>query len=175
MNLWWRLSLRWWKLKRTPPASIWDTVSSEFRVYPTDLDVLGHMNNGRYLTLMDLGRYVLLKRSGWWAEAASRGWFAVVAGQTITYRRELRLGQKFTVSTRVVGFDERWCYLEQVFRVGDTIHAHALVRTRFLKRSGGSVDVEELEAALGGFPTHLRVDDWMRDWTHQTRVPSSPT
>ncbi|WP_061962076.1 acyl-CoA thioesterase [Demequina flava] len=175
MNLWWRLALRWGRARNAPQCSIWDEARTSFRVVPTDLDVLGHMNNGRYLTLMDLGRYDLLKRSGWWDEADERGWFAVVAGQTITYRKELRLGQKFDLTTRVVGFDERWCYLEQRFMVGETVHAHALVRTRFLSKSGGSVAVEDLEEALGGFPDHLRVDAWMREWTHQTRVPSSPS
>ncbi|HEX8430337.1 MAG TPA: thioesterase family protein, partial [Longimicrobium sp.] len=35
-----------------------------FRVFPNDLDVNFHMNNGRYLTLMDLGRLDLLLRLG---------------------------------------------------------------------------------------------------------------
>lgn len=175
MNLWWRLALRWARLKRTSPCSLWDTVDSTFRVVPTDLDVLGHMNNGRYLTLMDLGRYELLKRSGWWEESARRGWFAVVGGQTVTYRKELRVGQRFTLTTRVLGFDDRWCYLEQRFMVGETLHAFAIVRTRFLKRTGGSVPLDEIEEAVGGFPADKRVAPWVREWTHQTRVPSSPS
>ena len=35
-----------------------------FRVWPNDLDTNLHMNNGRYLTLMDLGRLDLLLRNG---------------------------------------------------------------------------------------------------------------
>ena len=31
---------------------------------PTDLDILRHMNNGRYLSLFDLGRWDLLIRTG---------------------------------------------------------------------------------------------------------------
>ena len=30
------------------------------RVWPNDLDTNAHMNNGRYLTLMDLGRFDLM-------------------------------------------------------------------------------------------------------------------
>lgn len=37
-----------------------------FRVWPHDLDPSIHMNNGRYLALMDLGRLDLLIRSGLW-------------------------------------------------------------------------------------------------------------
>ncbi|WP_084101995.1 thioesterase family protein [Demequina sp. NBRC 110051] len=175
MNLWWRLL--WLRLRlrahRSEPLSLWDEAVTPFRVVPTDLDVLGHMNNGRYLTLMDLGRLDLMVRSGFWADLQRRAWFPVVAGQTITFRKELRLGTRFDLHTRVIGLDERWGYLEQRFMVGDTVHAHALVRTRFLRRSGGTVDHDDLEAAIGGLPPHLRVDDWMREWTAHTRVPSS--
>ena len=31
---------------------------------PTDIDLLRHMNNGRYLSLFDLGRWDLLVRTG---------------------------------------------------------------------------------------------------------------
>lgn len=171
MNLWWRLASRWLRMRRPAPASLWDDVVTSFRVVPTDLDVLGHMNNGRYLTLMDLGRYVLLQRSGWWDEFARRGWAAVVAGQTITYRRELRLGQRFDLHSRVLGVDERWVYLEHRFMVGDTVHAHAVVRGLFVRRGGGTVPLEELADAVGGFPDHLSVPTWIDDWTHHTRSP----
>ena len=171
MNLWWRLLRRWIVLMRSRPASLWDEVSVSFTVSPTDLDVLGHMNNGRYLTLMDLGRYELLKRSGWWERLAELGWAAVVAGQTITYRRELRLGQRFDLRTRVLGFDDRWCYLEHRFVVDEVVHAHAVVRGRFVRRAGGTVDIHELEEAVGGFPDHLRVEPWITAWTHHTRSP----
>ena len=64
------------------PLSIWDTAATAFRVAPTDLDLLGHMNNGRYLTIMDLARLDLMTRSGFWARLRRRGWYPVVAGQT---------------------------------------------------------------------------------------------
>ena len=35
-----------------------------FRVWPGDLDLNVHMNNGRYLTVMDLGRLDLMARTG---------------------------------------------------------------------------------------------------------------
>ncbi|WP_084078367.1 thioesterase family protein [Demequina sp. NBRC 110057] len=173
MNLWLRLLLTRLRSRRRARLSLWDEAVTPFRVAPTDLDLLGHMNNGRYLTLMDLGRLDLMIRSGFWADLDTHGWFPVVAGQTITFRKELRLGQRFEIRTRILGLDDRWGYLEQRFCVGDTVHAHALVRTRFLKREGGTVDHDELERAVGGFPAHLRVDDWMREWTRATRVPSS--
>lgn len=80
MNLWWRL-LTWWlrpRVVRPARASLRESVTTSFRVVPADLDVLGHMNNARYLALMDLGRYDILQRCGWWKQFQRRGWYAVV-------------------------------------------------------------------------------------------------
>lgn len=41
-----------------------DESKVNFRVLPNDLDLNFHMNNGRYLTLMDLGRIDYFVRCG---------------------------------------------------------------------------------------------------------------
>lgn len=173
MNLFLRMFLLWLRNLRPEPVGIWDTVTTGFRVAPTDLDVLFHMNNGKYLSILDLGRVDLMQRSGLWKQIARRGWYPVVAGQTITYRRSLRLGQRFELDTRVLGLDDRWIYLEQTFRVGRSVHAQAVVRSRFLKKGGGSVDHDELEEVVGELPAHLQLPEWLRAWTQATRVPST--
>jgi acyl-CoA thioesterase FadM len=170
MNLYFRLLGLWLRSRRRGPLVLWDTAVTPFRVVPTDLDPLGHMTNGRYLTIMDVGRLDLMLRSGFLGKMRRAGWYPVVAGQTITYRRSLQPGQRFEVHTRVVGFDERWGYIEQTFRARSTVYAQAYVRTRFLKRGGGSVDHDELERLAGGFPASLEVPQWLLDWTAATRI-----
>jgi hypothetical protein len=49
------------------------------RVWPIDLDVLGHMNNGVYLSIMDLGRMDLLVRADAWRVLNSHGIYPIVA------------------------------------------------------------------------------------------------
>src|SRR5687768_16441057 len=39
-----------------------DTSVLRFHVWPGDLDFFGHMNNGRFLTLMDSGRFDIMAR-----------------------------------------------------------------------------------------------------------------
>ena len=170
MNLF--LRLLWLRLSahRRGPVSLWDTVSTPFRVAPTDLDPLFHMNNGKYLSLLDLGRVDLMLRSGFWGRLDERGWYPVVAGQTITYRRSLKLWQRFDLHTRVVGLDDRWIYLEQTFAVGQEIYAAAMVRARFLRKTGGSVGHDELEEMTGPFGDHLAVPDWALAWADATKI-----
>ncbi|ASK67016.1 thioesterase [Brachybacterium avium] len=143
---------------------IWDTSHVRFRVNPGDLDVQRHMNNGRYLTLMDLGRMDLMVRSGFWQRITDQGWYPVVAGQTITYRRSLQLWESFDLASRVIGHDDRWIYLEQVFRRDGTVVADAIVRARFLRRSGGSVPMEEALELAGPLPDDLEVPRWVTEW-----------
>ncbi|WP_342372968.1 acyl-CoA thioesterase [Propioniciclava soli] len=170
MNLYGRLLMLLLRWRRRAPVGLWDAVVTRFRVVPTDLDLMAHMNNGKYLTLMDLGRMDLMLRSGFWGTVRAQGWYPVVAGQTITYRRSLRLGQRFELHTKVLGFDERWIFVEQTFRRGEVVHAHAVVRARFLKESGGSVEHDELFALVGDRPA-LDLPAWLVDWTESTKIP----
>jgi acyl-CoA thioesterase FadM len=123
--------------------------STPFRVLPTDLDLLMHVNNGIYLSLMDLGRVDLMRRSGILAGLRSRGWYPVVVAETIQFRRPLTLFQRFAIETSVLGWDDRAFLLEQRFvRDGEQVAA-ALVRARFLAKAGGSVNPADV-LALGG-------------------------
>ena len=83
-----------------------------FRVWPHDLDVSMHMNNGRYWTIMDLGRADLLIRSGAWRSVLRHGWTPVVSAGKIRFRRELRAFRAFTLETRIVAWAETWFVAE---------------------------------------------------------------
>src|SRR5690606_6715636 len=108
-----------------------------------------HMNNARYLALLDLGRMDLMLRSGFWKKITDRGWYPVVTAQTITYKRSLELWQRFELTTRVQGFDERHVYMQQQFHRGGKVIARAVVQARFLRRSGRTVAPSELIELAG--------------------------
>ena len=65
MNLWLRVLWVWLRAKFGAKLGMPSGTSCvELIVLPNDLDTNLHMNNGRYLTLMDLGRLDLFVRSG---------------------------------------------------------------------------------------------------------------
>lgn len=140
---------------------------------PTDLDILRHMNNGRYLSLFDLGRWDLLIRTGLFDEMKRRGWYAVVSSETVTFRKSLQPWQRFDVESRLMGHDDRAVYLEHRAVVDGEVYARAIVRSRMLRRTGGIVTHEELFAAVGkpeGLPD---VEDWIHDWAKASALPST--
>lgn len=161
------------RLRREGPIDPNTVTRMRIRVLPTDIDLLRHLNNGRYLSLFDLGRWDLLTRTGLLRAMTAQRWYAVVAAETITFRRSLELGQRFVLETRLIGHDDRAVYLEHRALVGEEIYARAIIRARILRRSGGTVPHDELFAAVGrpdGLPD---IETWVHDWAEGSALPST--
>jgi len=138
---------------------------------PSDIDILRHMNNGRYLSLFDLGRWDLLIRTGLFDAMKDRGWYAVVSSETITFRKSLQLWQRFEVQSRFIGHDDKALFLEHRAVVGGEVFARAIVRARMLRRTGGTVSNEELFAAVGKPDGVPEIDAWVHDWAAASALP----
>lgn len=121
---------------------------TRMRVLPSDLDVYLHVNNGSYLQMMDVARTHYLADLGAFAALRERGWYPVVAASTMTYKRSMRLGERFTITTRVLGWDERVFYLEQLFDRGTDRVARGLVAGRFLGPAGARIAAPEVAGVL---------------------------
>jgi acyl-CoA thioesterase FadM len=116
MNLWLRLFWLFLTARRRGPLALPDEISRlNFRVWPHDLDLAAHMNNGRYLTMMDLGRLDVLIRSGLWRALVKNKWTPIASAVFIHYRRELRPFQKFHLETRLATWDTTLVVMEQTF------------------------------------------------------------
>jgi len=143
MNLWIRMIrviLRAWMGRRLQAM---DTSVVHFRVWPHDLDLNMHMNNGRYLTLMDLGRLDLMMRNGMGRVVFKEKWMPVAASAMIRFRRSLLPFQVFRLESRVLCWDEKWFYLEQRLIRGERTIAFALLKG-CVRRSGGHVPPDEI-------------------------------
>ncbi len=159
--------------RRRSRLSVLDVAHTPFRVRPTDIDILRHMNNGVYLSMADLGRFDLLIRSGVWKTFNERGWYPVVANQTISYRKSLQLWTKYDLQSKVLGVDERGLYVQQRFVVGGEIHAEMVIRGRFLKKSGGTVTIDELIEATGVDVRALELPAWIQQWAADAALPTN--
>lgn len=118
------------------------------RCWPNDLDSNMHMNNGRYLTIMDLGRLDLILRTGLWPVMRARKWFPVIASAKVSFRRSLNVFETFELTTQVIGWDEKWLYIEHRMERGGKVMAQAFVKGLFLGPDG-KVPMAELVAAAG--------------------------
>lgn len=144
MNLILRLLALSFLSRRRSETSPLGPCRTPFRVWPTDLDVLRHVNNGVYLSLMDLARVDLLSRAGYSSAIRARGWYPVVAAETISFRRSLTVLQRFEIVTDVIGWDDKAFYLTQNFERGGVVVASAVVKARFLARGGERVSPQSI-------------------------------
>ncbi|MEM1231773.1 MAG: acyl-CoA thioesterase [Pseudomonadota bacterium] len=115
MNLYFRLLLRLLASYRAPRISTADETRQWFRVWPHDIDVFGHMNNGRYLQMMDVARTVWMRRCGALGVMRRQRWGAALGGGSIRFRRALKPFARYELTTRLLGWDSRWFYLEHGF------------------------------------------------------------
>jgi acyl-CoA thioesterase FadM len=135
-----------------------------FRVMPHDLDALRHVNNGRFLSILDLGRVDAMLRSGLAAKLRERGWYPVVAAATIQFRKSLTLFQKFDVETQVLGWDSKAFFVGQRFLHQGQVVAQAAIRARFLKKSGGTVEPAAILALAGQGAPSPALPEWVARW-----------
>jgi acyl-CoA thioesterase FadM len=138
------LSARW--RTETPPLG---PCVSHFRVLPNDLDILRHMNNGRYFSILDLARVDLMARSGLWTKLKHAGWYPVVVEESMVFRRSLKVFDRYEVRTEVISWDEKQIVMQQAFWRNDVEVATGIVKARFLKISGGSVPTSDLLKLAG--------------------------
>ena len=151
---------------RASHIAILDESHLSFRVMPGDLDVNVHMNNGRYLALMDLGRFDLLVRAGLLRVALRRRWRPVLGSAMVRFRRSLQPFQPFQLHTRLVCWDDRWFVFEQRFESeghGDRPYAIALARGLFRDHQGNVAPARVLEA-IGINQPSPPVPDHVRRW-----------
>ncbi len=134
-------------LRRHPMGTL--TASTlKMRVWPNDLDTNLHMNNGRYLTLMDLGRFDLMIKCGLLPVIVRQRWYPVAGGAMIRFNRPLHAFEKFTLASDICGWDARWLYFRHDLVSGDKLAATALVRGLF-RCQGRSIPVAELLTSIG--------------------------
>ncbi len=116
MNLWFRLIGLFFTAWRAAPIATTDDVSRvALRVWPSDLDTSLHMNNGRYLTIMDLGRMDWTVRCGLLKIVLRKKWVPVATTVTARFVREMRCWQKFHLETRIVGWLDTQRFFEHRF------------------------------------------------------------
>lgn len=137
MNLFFRL-LRlviflFLRRRRISPFSL---ITQNWRVWLNDLDLNLHMTNSRYWAMMDLGRIELMFDSGMLKRVLQERWAPVVASETLSFCLPLNLGQKYQLTTQMIGWDERSFYIEHVFKIDERIVAKGWVNALFYSRAG---------------------------------------
>jgi len=130
-------------LRPLPPLGVLDEDCVSMRVWPNDIDLNLHLNNARYLSLMDYGRTHLLARTRLLDHIIRSRWQPMVGAAWVTYRRSLPMFSAFRMTSRLICWDDRWFYLEQTFTGRRGLAAVGWIKG-VLRDSDGTVDPQRV-------------------------------
>ena len=135
MNIWLRILM-------TLGRSLFQSKIEPTAVLKTDMIVglteadVRLVSNARYLLFMEVGRLELMLRTGIFRHARRHGWLPLVVAQTIRYKSPLRRFQRFTLTTRLAGWDEKWFFVEHKIERRGRLMAFGLVKCCFKGKDG---------------------------------------
>ena len=125
-----------------------DAATLRFTVLPNDCDLNIHLNAGRFVSFMDIARVELIARMRLLRPVLKRGWRPVVGGLVIRYRRSVLPFERFRITSRVLGWDDKWIYIEHILdRHDGSLAAIGHSRTLFRTKTG-TVPPSELLALM---------------------------
>ena len=165
MNLIFRLLLMLIKSPFKQRMGFFDTCETKFIAVPTDLDLNFHVNNGVFLSLMDLGRIDYILKSRLLKIAFRQSIYPLVASQMIRYNKSINMFSRFIIRTDILGWDEKFFYLKQEFvSLNDEKIAVAVVKARFKSRKTGGVNPADFAVLCNVDPVSPTLPEWVEEW-----------
>jgi acyl-CoA thioesterase FadM len=158
---WLRLARVGLGLISEPKVDLLATTCVHFRVWPNDLDFNVHVNNGRYLALADIGRVHWFVLTGVLGVARRNKAWPMIGDAVAKFRQDLKLFQQFEIRTRLIGWDEKWGFLEHRFVRLDRVIGLVAIRGVF-KGPAGPLDPGVLLAGVAHRAASPELPEWAK-------------
>ena len=137
------------------------------RVLPQDIDLFMELNNGRYVTLLDLGRFSYGAKVNMGKFLKKNNWSLTIVGTYNEYRHRLRLFQKFILETKIIGYDENWFYFFQKIQRNNKTHMASIVKFSYTSSTGLVMPKDVIKAMDLNYNPY-QLPDWVKESTkHQ--------
>ncbi|MEC8102865.1 MAG: acyl-CoA thioesterase [Pseudomonadota bacterium] len=158
-------------IKRNEPAIIpaQGTSVVRQRVWPHQIDFNLHMNNAKYLNVMEAARWTLFRHNGWFKHLFDKRINLVVASLEITFIRELNLFTGYEIHTKLTSWDEKYIYFEQRLMVKGKLYGHALVKMAGVRKGKRALTPEICEAVGVDF-NQAEIKDAITRWSEMTQA-----
>ena len=150
------------------PLGVLDEDVLRMHVWPNDIDLNLHLNNARYLNIMDYARTHLLARTGLLERVVRARYKPMVGAVWITYRRSLPVFSAYTLTSRLVCWDERWFYIEQTFTQRDGLAAVGWVKG-ILRDAQGTVAPQKVIEGVAPGAVSPPMPESIATWNELTR------
>lgn len=151
------------RAKRQPKISPTQKIILPMKVSIFDMDMFGELNNGRFLTLLDLARTDFIIRTNLLKPIRQQGWSVMVGAAYVRYRRRLKVFSKYELHTELLGFDDRWYYFHQETIKNGVVHFSALMRVAVFSKQG-LVPTHTVNETLNITEWPKTLPQWVIDW-----------
>jgi acyl-CoA thioesterase FadM len=151
-----------------PALGVLEEDRVRLRVLPNDIDLNLHLNNARYLCMMDYGRTHLLARTRLLEQILRGRWQPLLGAAWVTYRRSLPVFSAFELTSRMVCWDERWFYIEQTFTGSKGLAAVGWVKG-MVRDGKGSVEPQKAVDAVAPGVVSPPMPAAIATWNELTR------
>lgn len=149
MNLFLRVVLVWIKSWFKPRIGLLDEYVTRFGVWFTDQDMLRHVTNSRFYSLVDVCVIDFFLRSGVLGVLSRNGWTPVVVYKDMKFLKPLRFPARFQVRTHWLGWDDEAVVALHIFERGAVVVAEGYTVARFIDRRGRGLRTGDVAAAFG--------------------------
>lgn len=148
---------------QSPTHHLLDRVSVTQKAGLFDIDYNLHVNNANYLKFMERGRIEQALAAGLFKPMLAGHCRLLVASTEISYIREVRPYQPFTLHTRLIGWDGKYLYYDQRIEKQSVLHTHALVRMAVI--CAGEIITPQAFVNLAGFEAHSpALPEYIETW-----------
>ena len=138
-------------------------------VLPSDIDAFLHMNNSKYMREFDLCRASMAAEIGFIDIVQKHGGFFAMNAGSIRYRRSMKLFQRYTIETQIVGWDDDSIYMEQRMKSKNGF-VSALLLSKFAVRG---ITVEKcISEMCGDFVPSPEPSPDMKAWIESVDLSS---
>ena len=120
-------------LCKKPASKALDRHTIKMRAKLVDLDFNGHVNNSRFLSMMDVGRTHLFFHSEWKELFKKQRILPIATGVDITYLKSLSFGSTCDLTSEIIYWDDRWLYMKQSFVKENDLLAVGAVKLAVMK------------------------------------------
>ncbi|HEU4886558.1 MAG TPA: thioesterase family protein [Thermoanaerobaculia bacterium] len=134
-----------------------------FTALPHDCDLNFHLNAGRYVSFMDVARIELIGRVRFIGPMLRRGWRPVAGGAVLRFRKSVLPFERFDIRSRVLGWDEKWIYVEHIVEKDGEFCAIGQMRT-VIRSKQGTVPPAEVLAAMDLHLESPPLPDFVAKW-----------
>jgi len=151
-----------------PALGVLEEDRIRLRVWPNDIDLNLHLNNARFLSMMDFGRTHLLARTGLLTHIIRSRLTPLLGAVWITYRRPLPIFARFSLASRLVCWDDRWFYMEQTFTGSQGLAAIGWVKA-VLRDAAGNLDPQRVIESVAPGISSPPMPESLLAWNDLTR------